>query len=140
MFHIRKALTKAEKEEYRRWQEKHRSQIRQEILNPTKAEREASAASFWSKQAKQQEIMMRGTPTVDELSRPAAIDDRDYGFTPVFESEEEQVKWEAREAAAKAEIELKKRRTAPVYNKGGNQYWSEGMLEDLKTGAHRRRP
>lgn len=142
MFHIRKNMTKAEKEQYRLWQAKHRSEIRSEILNPTRAQRDASAAEFWAKQAQEQATVMRGTPTQDEVKRPESYPEKRV-FGPlcwVERTEEQQIEWEDREAAAKVEAEAKKLRTAPVYNKGGNQYWTEGMLADLKSGAHRRRP
>lgn len=44
-----------------------------------------------------------------------------------------------REAKAQEEIEVKKRRTAPVYNKGGAMYLTDDMVEDMKSGGLRRR-
>ena len=141
MFHVRRELTKAEKAEYRRWQEKHRSQIRSSILKPTKSEQAESAKAFWQKQAKVNEQVMRGTPTCDEVPRPDELPGVTWveNAKPELDTQEEQEAWEAREAAAAAETREKQLRTAPVYNKGGAQYWSEGMIEDLKTGGHRRR-
>lgn len=46
---------------------------------------------------------------------------------------------EARERAAQLEREAKKKRTAPVYNKGGYQYLTDDMIEDMKAGTLRRR-
>ena len=46
---------------------------------------------------------------------------------------------EAREQKALLEIEAKKKRTAPVYNKGGYQYLTDDMIDDMRNGTLRRR-
>lgn len=45
-----------------------------------------------------------------------------------------------REEAAQQSIRKKKARTAPVYNKGGSQYFTEEMAKEMSTGSLRRRP
>ena len=44
-----------------------------------------------------------------------------------------------RQRAAEAEYEVMKSRTGPVYNKGGDQYFTEDMVREMRTGTLRRR-
>lgn len=142
MFHVRRELTRAEKEEYRRWRERHLRSLPQSVINPTRAERDAAAAKFWAKQSREQTFLLRDTPKIESGSKvyPCPPQGEEVHVRVDEMSEEELAAWQAREAAARAEAEARKLRTAPVYNKGGNQYWTDGMLADLKSGAHRRRP
>lgn len=139
MFHVRRELTKSEKEEYRKWRERHLRSIPPSVLNPTRAERDASASKFWARTAREQQFLLRDTPK--STSGPTEKPVEPVKVDPTLDMTEEQLEeWNRREEAARREAEVKKQRAAPVYNKGGNQYWTDDMLADLKTGAHRRRP
>lgn len=136
--HVRKVMTKKEIAEYNEWKSKHDAAVERAKLS--KGEREKRRQSYWASQSAlvNQRLTARGDnreipslpPQPVEQPKPNPLLDMDP---------EEREEYLRREAEAQREIELKKSRVGPTYNKGGNQYWSEGMLEDLKGGGHRRR-
>lgn len=54
----------------------------------------------------------------------------------MYKGDEEKIQ---REKLAREETDSKKLRTAPVYNKGGNVYMTDDMIDDMKSGSLRRR-
>lgn len=135
MIHVRKTLTKREQEEYKRWLERHRATF----VERTPAQREADAASYWAKRA-QENAERNRAPTAHIPSVP-------IGPAPKVESKfdvttldyDERQAYLKREEAARERTKELQNRTGPAYNKGPSVYYSDGMLESMKTGSHRRR-
>jgi predicted phage gp36 major capsid-like protein len=75
-------------------------------------------------------------PEKRELPEPGASAKIDILKTLDPEQREEYLR---REKAAQEATLLLKSRVAPAYNKGGYTLWTDGMLEDIKSGGHRRR-
>lgn len=128
-------LTKQEKAEYQLWLKNHQ----QSIKKITKAELLKKDKDFW--ETKSKEINNLITRRIDYKSIPSLLTapeqkhiNKDVDIDPILK--EELLK---REEKAKLETEKLKSRIAPVYNKGNYVLWTDGMLEDIKTGGHRRR-
>lgn len=132
MIHIRKHLSKAEREEYQLWLERHQREIRPR----TRGEVRQAEKEYWEKHAAQRARQLsmhpdnRSIPSVTSLAEAKVIQIQ----TPMSEEE-----YQNREAAAQEEIKAKQQRVAPVYNKGGYQYYSDGMVDSMLDGKHRRR-
>lgn len=128
MLHIRKTLSKQERADYQEWLANHKKSTR--IFS--KEEREKIAETFWQRQARLLEQLSRPMPGNSGPSIEPAPE-----VKPLVLLEPEEI--ERREAEAQKQIDEKKLRTAPVYNKGGNVYWTEEMAKEYSGGGHRRR-
>jgi hypothetical protein len=125
-------------EQYKVWKEKH--ELEHGARMGKLASKQETSAEFFAKQARASAAMRRG-PQAPMLPKPIPVG-RVRLVSGIDESEMSLEELEAlrkREAAAQAEIDHKKTRTGAVYNKGNPVYISDGMLEDLKAGSHRRR-
>jgi hypothetical protein len=119
MLHIRKTLTKKEREEYKQWQKKHKA------TKLTKTQEQTISNNFW---ANYSQSMNRGNirQSSDFLDRLQSL--KPETSKRVTYQDEEMIR---REREAQKEIEAKKLRLAPHYNKGPVQYITEGI--DLYT-------
>lgn len=136
--HVRRTLTKKEVKEYEDWKSKHDAAIKNNQL--TKKQKEEKRRSFWSKESAliNDRLAMRGDHrSIPSLPPQKVIDVKRNPLLDVDPDHREE--YLRRERLAQQEMEEKKSRVGPTYNKGGNQYWTEEMLKDLKGGGHRRR-
>lgn len=122
MLHIRKFLSKKEKQEYKEWLEKHKTKISKESierLNKIRLQKSINDPRI-------REISSNVSQT-PFLSRLEALHPETAKATQKYDDPE----MVQREALAQREIALKRQRTAPLFNKGGYQFISDEM--DLKT-------
>lgn len=134
IWHVKKPVTKREREQYEEWLRKHEEAGKkaEERLKQRKPKQ-----SFFQAQSKMVNDRLadyRATPSLPPQPPEEVKVDPLLNLDP-----EEREEYLRREKAAQEEIEAKKSRTGPMYNKGGDQYWTEEMLNDLKSGGHRRR-
>jgi len=134
MLHIRKTLTKVEQAEVDRWERQRRAEVEAyERANPVKPQQRDEA--YWAKVAaetKQLAKLHKGTVHI-----PSAKDTKPEDaliMVPQLDPE-----MQGREELAQLKIKELKKRTGPAYNKGNYVFYSDGMLEDMKQGTHRRR-
>jgi len=137
-----KVLSKAERAEVKRWEEQRRREVEEYERKHlgTKAQRDTAAELYWAECAKEQRRLdaIRNSTShipslkqvIVEIIKPDPLAKLD------FEEREAMLK---REAAAQEKIKELKYRVAPAYNKGGYVLYTDGMLEGMKTGSHRRR-
>lgn len=128
MLHIRKTLSAEERAAHQRWLERHAA--------AAKRVRPPSDAEFWAAQKRMDELRRGLHRLQPEASSGPSFAPRE---ATKIESRLTPEEYAAREAEAQVEIAAKKNRTAQVYNKGGMQYYSDGMLDSMLQGAHRRR-
>jgi hypothetical protein len=131
MLHVRNVLTPSERRDYEAWLEKHRSSFKQ----PTLFEQKQKAESFWQKQAKQVVAVKNNRGQALDIPSGPSIVPVSMTVSKIELSDE----MKEREVAACKKTEELKLRVAPVYNKGGYVYYSDGMLDSMTNGAHRRR-
>ena len=142
MLHVRKFTSRTEREECKRWEEKRAAEVEayQKAVKGTKQQRDKLAAEFFTREAR--EVKLRSSLRAGEMAFPShGVDVQPLPAKKAEADVPDEVRedLERREAVARREIELKKLRTAPAYNKGGAVYWTEDMLQDIKGGGHRRR-
>lgn len=142
MLYIKKTLPKAEREALTRWEADRKREVEeaQRKLFGTKAQRDAADAAYWAQKARERQQLdaLRNTtahlPSVKDVTyeppKPDPYAHLDY---------DERQAMLAREAAAQEKIKELGNRVAPAYNKGGYVLYTDGMLEGMKTGSHRRR-
>lgn len=127
-------LSPRERAEYAAWVEGHKRE-----LEAAQRKRTSSTAStFWADRARSYNLHSeRSTAHIPSAPLPPPEppkarpeDALDYDERQAYLKREEQA------AAVTQEL---KNRTAPAYNKGPSVYYSDGMLDSLKTGSHRRR-
>lgn len=127
-----KVVTKTElKEQYLSWKNKHQEESTRAIQKLQKFKQPINQQSPLVKERLESlRAIPSLTPVHKEVQHKNPLKDLDY---------DERQEYLRREKLAQEEIELKKSRVAPTYNKGGGQYWSDGMIGDIKGGGHRRR-
>lgn len=135
IWHVKKPVTKRDREQYEEWRKKHEEESKkaEERLKKHKPKQ-----SFFAAQAKTVSNQLAGyreTPSLPPQPPTESVK-KDRILDLDHEQREEYLR---REKAAQEEMEAKKSRVGPTYNKGGPQYWTEEMLKDLKGGGHRRR-
>jgi len=142
MLYIKKPKPKAEREALRRWEERMRSEVEEahRARLGTKAQRDKADADYWARKAQDERLLAslrfttKSIPSVKtvtvETVKPDPYAHLDY---------DEKQAMLKREAAAQERIKELGNRVAPAYNKGGYVLYTDGMLEGMKTGSHRRR-
>ena len=122
---FKSAQHKRDSEQAKRWKEAHKSDFNL---------KEAPSILTPAIKTILQKLEPRSQPGVRINSRPTHKARTDKSTKRELTPEMEE-----RERRAQLETEQKKLRTAPTYNKGGYMYFSDCMLEDMKTGKLRRR-
>lgn len=144
MLHVRKTLSRKEREEYEKWLAKHRAETAafEKANKGTKSQREALASSYWLKESRERDLRSTLRNSTEVPSKPIlpdplpAVGKYDH-LKDLDDAQREELR--QREEAARLEILEKQARTGPAYNKGGDVYWTPEMLESLRGGGHRRR-
>lgn len=131
MIHVRKTLSKKERKEFQEWQQKHLASIRPKTREEIKADNEA----YWAKRVRDRQSQMSlRAPAQSIPSLPPQLELHDRKQNPQLSPE-----LKLREQAAQKIIEERKFRVAPVYNKGGYQFYTDDMIDSMLSGRHRRR-
>lgn len=121
MFHVRKVMTKREKEQYTEWLESHLKGVRE----PTRIEKQVMAVSYWAKEAQERASARRAYPIIpSHVSSPDPTECTNHSIMDPMQLNKEA-------PAVQAAIIQKSQRIAPHFNKGAHQFVSEDM--DMKT-------
>lgn len=140
MLYIRKKPSKTEREELKRWEEKHRRETEAYERSLTKEKREKLNADFWAMRVKEQEQLRALRNTTDHIPSLKNVTIEPITHNPFADLDVDELeKMKRREAVAQERIRELKNRVAPAYNKGNYVLYTDGMLDDLKAGKHRRR-
>jgi len=142
MIYIRKTKPKTEREAVKRWEEKYRREVEehQRTCLGTKAQRDAASTSYWAQKARERQQLDSIRNTTAHIPSLKSITFNGPKPDPYAHLDfEERQAMLAREATAQEKIKELGNRVAPVYNKGGYVLYTDGMLESMKTGSHRRR-
>ena len=126
-------------DQYKAWREKHELEHASRMQ---KLKRVAETdSSFFAKQAKKIESQRREVEVSAGIPKPTSSTQRRVsGIDKSNMTLEELDLLKKREEAAQVEIERKKARTGPVYNKGNYVFLSDDLLKDVQAGNTRRRP